>query len=221
MRTRNRIALGAGVCLAAVVTLCPSAALAGSSRGKVLIVNTGAGTVTVIDTAKKVVLGNPPVGNHPTKLVTDKRGRLAYVINPGSDDLSVINLQTLAVLDVPLGFEPSDLAITPNGTTVVILHAEPDVASGGSQFQGDYTIYDAKKGGVVRTNRLNGLGSSTHDPCGVQADNSSDAVWILDCATSKVVLIDLRKARENDSGDEVRAVLDPQTGPSFIAITSR
>jgi hypothetical protein len=34
-------------------------------------------------------------------------------------------------------------------------------------------------------------------------------------------MIDLRKAREDDSRDEVRAGLDAQTGPSFIDITSR
>jgi len=221
MRTRTRIALAVVVCLAVLLALGPSAARAGSSRGKVLIVNTNAGTVTVIDAAKKVVLGNPSVGNHPSKLVTDSQGRLAYVINPGSDDLSVINLQTFAVLNVPLGFEPSDLTITPNGTTVVILHADPDVASGGNAFKGDYTIYDAKKGSIVRTNRLNGLGSATHDPCGIKSDSSGDAVWITDCATNKAALVDLRKAREDDSGDEMRAVLDTQTNPSFIDITLR
>jgi len=222
MTARTLAALGAVVCfLGGAVVLAPPGARAGGTKGKILTVNNDGNTLTVIDQDKKEVLANAAVGNHPTKVAPDPTGRLAYVINPGSDDMSVVDLDKFSVTTIPLGFQPSDLAITPGGTTVVILHEEPDVASGGNAFKGDYTIYDAKQGAAVRTNRLNGLGEGDQEPCGITSDGSNDMMWITSCASNKVVLIDLRKARENDSGDEVRAVLDTGVSPKTIARTAR
>ncbi len=221
MTARAIAARGLVLCLAGAAALAPAAARAAGSRGRVLIVNNVTGSLTVVDTSKKVVKGNPPLGNHPTKVLSDSQGRFAYVINTGSDSMSIVNVENLSVTTVPLGFQPSDLAITPNDTTVILLHADHDIASGGEAFKGDYSIYDVKKKEIERTNDLGGVGPGDPDPCGIVMDNGGDAFWITACADDQVVLIDLKKARENDSGDEVRAVLDTETGPNDIAITPR
>jgi len=222
MTARSIAALGVVVCfLGGASLLAPAGAWAGGAKGKIVTVNTDGNSVTVINQLKKTVLDDPQVGNHPIKAIADSQGTRLYVINAGSDDMSIVNLDKFLVITIPLGFQPRDLEITPNGTTVVILHEEPDVASGGNQFKGDYSIYDAKQESVVRTNRLNGLGGGDHEPCGLVSDGSNDMMWITSCASNKVVLIDLRKARDNDSGDEVRAVLDTGAGPMQILRTSR
>lgn len=221
MTARSIAALGLVVCLGGASAFAPTPALAGGSRGKVLVVNNNSGSLTVIDTTKRAVQGNAPVGNRPTKVISDFRGSVAYVINTGSDSLSIVNLSNLAVIAFPLGFEPSDLALTPAATTLVILHQEHDIASGGGALKGDYSIVDLKQMEIVATNNLGGVGAGDPDPCGIVADNSGEFVWITSCATNKVVLIDLNKARQGDTGAEVKEVLDSETNPLNIAITAR
>jgi DNA-binding beta-propeller fold protein YncE len=135
MTARTIAALGLVVCLGGASLLAPAGVLAGGVKGKIVTINHD-GSVTVIDQLKKSVLDDPQVGNHPIEAVADAQGRSLYVINSGSDDMSVVNLDKFSVLTIPLGFQPSDLEITPNGTTVVILHEEPDVASGGTSSRG-------------------------------------------------------------------------------------
>ncbi len=222
MKARTVFALAVGVCLAAAGGLAPSAAQAGSSKGKVLIVNTDSNSVTVIDTRKREVLADVTVGNHPSKLVADSKGKFAYVINPGSDDLSIIDLNKFSVTTVPLGFEPSDLAITANGQLLIILHDDPDQSSGGDEFKGDYSIFDVKKNQVLSTNLLNGIpGSGDVEVCGVVADAGGDLAFITSCAANKVVVIILKKAQNDDSGDEVKTVIDTENNPIFMALTGK
>ena len=207
-------------CLAAALLSGPGPAWAGP-KGKVLVVNTDSDTVTLIDARKPEVVMDIPVGDRPTKLVTDRKERAAYVINIGSNQLSIIDLRELTVLDVPLGFEPSDLAVTPDGKWVVILHKDRDIAPGGKEFEGDYTILDVKKDEMA-TNFLYGAGGGS-DPkaCAMAMDPSGKYVWITSCADKTVVMIDLKKALDDNSGDEVRGMLDTQDDPSFVAATAK
>ncbi|MFQ5458736.1 MAG: YncE family protein [Myxococcota bacterium] len=211
----------AGVCLATLLAFLSSPAQAGGSKGTVLVINANSNDVTLINPKKREVITEVRVGNHPIKLVVDNKNRFAFVINQGSDDLSIINLKTLTVLDVPLGFEPRDIAATPKGDKLVILHANPEQASGGEAFKGDYSIYDVKKGELV-TNFLNGTSATGNpDVCAVAADSNGDLVWITACVSDEVVVIDLKKAMNGDSGDEVKTVLPTGANPAFIAISTK
>lgn len=209
------------VCLSGPLLLASSPARAGGSKGTVLIINASSNTVTLINANRREFIAHIPVGNHPTKLVVDEKQKLAYVINQGSDDLSIINLKNLTVLTVPLGFEPLDIAATPKGNFLVILHRDPETASGGDDFKGDYSIYEPKKGKLA-TNFLNGT-DAIGDPevCAVVVDSGGQFAWITACAAEQVVLINLKKAMRNDSGDEVRAVIDTESDPVFINITKK
>ena len=92
MKAKVYLAL-AVVCLSAPLLLAPSPARAGGSKGSLLIINASANSVTLINANRREVIADIPVGNHPTKLVVDEKQRRAYVINQGSDDLSIINLK--------------------------------------------------------------------------------------------------------------------------------
>ncbi len=208
------------VCLAVPLLVVPRPAWAGP-QGKVLVINTDSDTVTLIDARKPKVVMDIRVGDQPTKLAMDGMQTKAFVINTGSDDLSIINLRNLTVLDVPLGFEPSDVAATPDGKMVLILHKDRNLAPGGVAFEGDYSIYDVKKGELA-TNYLYGPNAGP-DPqaCAMAVDSSGKFAWITSCADDTVVMIDLKKALDDNSGDEVKAILATQDNPSFVAVTAK
>ena len=220
MKAKAYLAVGL-VCLCAPLLLASPPARAGGSKGTVLIINSSADTVTLINARKREVIADVRVGNHPTKLVVDEKQKFAYVINQGSHDLSIIDLKKLTVLNVPLGFEPLDIATTPKGQTLIILHRDPEIASGGDDFKGDYSLYDVKKGELV-TNFLNGTDAPGNpEVCAVSSDTNGKLIWITACAANQVVVIELKKAMKDDSGDEVKAVIDTQTNPEFIVITKK
>jgi DNA-binding beta-propeller fold protein YncE len=178
--------------------------------------------VTIIDTAKDEVITDLQVGNHPSKLITDDKGQFAYVINPGSDNLSIIDLKKFTVLTVPLGFSPSDLALSLKNRYLVILHQDPEQTSAGPELKGDYSIYDVKKEEVVATNFLNGIDATGNaDVCGVVAPDKGDMAYITSCAANQVVAIKVKKAINSNSGDEVKDVFDTQDNPIFTAITGK
>lgn len=209
------------ICLAVPLLLAPGRAW-GGAKGKVLVVNTESDTVTLIDARKPEVVTDIRVGDRPTKVVLDGKQTTAFVMNIGSKDLSIIDLRRLTVLDVPLGFEPSDLAATADGKMVIILHKDRDLAPAGKDFEGDYSIYDVRKGEMA-TNFLYGAGGGSSDPkvCGMGLDAKGKFAWITSCADDVVVMIDLKKALDDNSGDEVKAMLDTQDDPSFVAVTAK
>ncbi|MDP3936862.1 MAG: hypothetical protein Q8R92_01855 [Deltaproteobacteria bacterium] len=207
-------------CLAVPLLIAPRPAWAGP-QGKVLVINTDSDTVTLIDARKPEVVMDIRVGDRPTKLAMNVKQTMAYVINIGSNDLSIIDLRNLTVLDVPLGFEPVDVAATPDGKMVLILHKDRSLAPGGKDFEGDYSIYDVKKGELA-TNYLYGSGGGADpDACAMAVDATGKFAWITSCADDTVVMIELKKALDDNSGDEVKAILDTQDDPSFVAVTAK
>ncbi len=72
------------------------------------VVNSGDGTVSVIDTATNTVVGTPiPVGREPYGVAVTPDGKHAYVANRGSNNVSVIDTATnLVVATVVVGNVP-------------------------------------------------------------------------------------------------------------------
>jgi YVTN family beta-propeller protein len=60
--------------------------------GKLLSVNAGSNTVSVIDPVALIEEVRIPVGNGPRSLVVDRTGRRAYVINSLSDSISILDI---------------------------------------------------------------------------------------------------------------------------------
>jgi YVTN family beta-propeller protein len=89
------------------------------------VVNSGDGTVSVIDTATNTVVGLPiPVGKEPFGVDVTPDGKHAYVANRGSNNVSVIDTATnMVVATVVVGNVPFNVAITPDGNHAYVANA--------------------------------------------------------------------------------------------------
>lgn len=70
----------------------------------------------MIDTGTNSVLANVGVGKEPVDVAITPDGSRAYVVNKGSNTVSVIGVATLSVIDnIVVGKEPAGIAIAPDG----------------------------------------------------------------------------------------------------------
>lgn len=108
----------------------------------VFVANFDDGTLSVIDPRSKTVMGDPiRVGDGPLALAAAADGRLLYIANFLSKDVSVVRTETLEVVGtIPVDGQPVDLALTSNGRRLLILHIDPD-----GVLPGGLTILDTKK----------------------------------------------------------------------------
>ncbi len=100
---------------AAFLALLAPRALAGTA----LVVDQGAGTVSVIDTQANRETGSPiKVGAVPLGIAITPNAKTAYVTNFGSGTVSVIDVQRREVVGSPIqvGPQPAGIAIAPDGT---------------------------------------------------------------------------------------------------------
>ncbi|WP_162465068.1 Ig-like domain-containing protein [Mycolicibacterium sp. CBMA 335] len=176
---------------------------------------TGAGTVSVINTATDSVIASVSVGPEPFGIAITPNGSTAYVINtPGS--VSVINTATNTVTNtITVSGQPLGVAANPNGATVyvatsagisVINTATNTVtatvpangAFGVAVSPNGHTVYLATSGGVevidtatnvVTTTIPGGATQVAVSPDGnfVYATNSGETVTVIDTATNTVI----------------------------------
>ncbi|MCP3177773.1 hypothetical protein MJO47_11720 [Desulfuromonas sp. KJ2020] len=93
---------------------------------KGLISNSDAGTLSVFEKRSSQVVGVLTVGRQPKGLALDSRQRRAYVALAGDDSLAAIDLINEKVQDklrLRAGDGPSELAISPDGGTLVTANA--------------------------------------------------------------------------------------------------
>lgn len=84
------------------LTVSPSFAVA--ANGKLYATNPTAGTLSVVDYANTAVLGAVPVGTNPVHAVFSLESAYVFVINKGSNDISVVDTNTRTVVaTVPTG----------------------------------------------------------------------------------------------------------------------
>ena len=113
--TRSFMALVAVMLVMGLSAMAPPAEAAPFAY----VVNSGDGTVSVIDTATNTVVGLPiPVGKEPFGVDVTPDGKHAYVANRGSNNVSVIDAATNKVVaTVAVGNVPFNVAVTRMGTT--------------------------------------------------------------------------------------------------------
>ena len=105
----------------------PGAVAATNSRA--YLVNSAAGTVTVINTIDGTVVSTIPVGTNPVAVVVKADGRTAYVADAGNRSIAVINTATNTVRrQIALRFTPTALAISPSGGALYIGNATGKMA---------------------------------------------------------------------------------------------
>jgi YVTN family beta-propeller protein len=87
------------------------------------------GTVSVVDTARRAVVAEIPVGLHPSGMALDAAANRLYVANAHSDTVSVIDTsanQVVSTLHVGIrpgaliGSTPNALALSPDGGTLYV-----------------------------------------------------------------------------------------------------
>ena len=72
--------------------------------------------VSSIDTATNTVTDTVKVGSDPYGVAISPDGKMVYVANSGSNNISIINTDANTVTaTVPLGNQPEGIAITPDG----------------------------------------------------------------------------------------------------------
>jgi len=70
----------------------------------------------MVDIAGQQVMATIPVGKNPQDLAWSPDGRFAYVVNQGSNTVSVIDSETNQVAaTVPTGAAPTSIAMMPDG----------------------------------------------------------------------------------------------------------
>ncbi len=82
--------------------------------GEIMIIRPFSEAISTAKTAMAPVMGTITVGNFPRSLILDPEGRKIYVVNRGSDNVSVIDKTTSREEKViPVGKKPYGIAMFP------------------------------------------------------------------------------------------------------------
>lgn len=155
--------------------------------GKILVTNSGASDVSVLDPSRNEITTNIKVGLYPHGIIVSPNGKHAYVANTGPDTgsggsrlLSVIDVDAEKVSsEVEVGLAPHSVAMTPDGRTLYT-----------TCFDG-LAIVDTESG-VVRAAlegqaRSNGIAVTPDGRHTYVVNCWQNAVSVLDTATDEVV----------------------------------
>ncbi len=152
-------------------------ATAAGAQTNAYVVNSAAGTVSVIDTAGRLVIGAIPVGLAPRHVVVTPDGTRAYVSNGGSDSVSVIDTASNTVVaTIAVGDDPSTLAVSPDGERLYVTVA-------GGLVQAIETIGNS----VLATIPVGAGGEMAVTPDGARVYVAAGLIHVLDTATNTVV----------------------------------
>jgi len=84
------------------------------NSGEIMIIRPFSEAISTVKTAMAPVMGTITVGNSPRSLILDTEGRKIYVVNRGSDNVSVIDKTTSREEKViPVGKKPYGIAMFP------------------------------------------------------------------------------------------------------------
>jgi len=138
----------------------------------------GSDSVTLFEKTSGLVAGIVPTESRPTGLVLDPAKRRAYVADAGRDTIEVIGLLEQTVLDrleLRGGDEPLELALTPDGRTLL------------SANSGSNTVSLIDADGLVERTRIQ-VGSN---PTSILVDREGKRAWVFNTAESTLSVIDI------------------------------
>ena len=88
------------------------------------MVNSGAGTVSVIDTASASVVATVTVGANPVAIAVDSTRHLAYVVNKAANSVSILDETTNTVTGtLPVGQGPIAVVVDTGTNTIFVADA--------------------------------------------------------------------------------------------------
>jgi YVTN family beta-propeller protein len=149
--------------------------------------------VSVIDTATNTVIGAPiQVGTFIPLLIgiaITPNGSSVYVANNGSGTVSVIATASNTVVDtIPVGTNPSGIAITPDGTHAYVVDSNVGAANGAAS---NVFVIDIATNTVVHTIPVGsypvGIAITPDGTHAYVANAGSGSISVIDIATNSVV----------------------------------
>jgi len=91
---------------------------------RVIAVNNGGGSISLIDLTTKAVK-EFPVGDHPWGIDLSADGSTAYVVLQGANAVAMFDLDELRVVrTIPVGARPAYVAVSPDGSTIYVSEAD-------------------------------------------------------------------------------------------------
>ena len=138
-------------------------------------VETGEGTVSVIDAATNTLIATVPVESSPVGVAITPDGTKAYVANRGSDIVSVIDTATNTVTAmVNVGSGPTGVVVTPDGKKAYVTNL----------YGSDVSIIDTATNTVTATVPVGDY------PFGVAITPDGAKVYVSNAGSSTVSVID-------------------------------
>jgi YVTN family beta-propeller protein len=174
----------------------PSGVAVDSAVGTVYVVNSGGGSVSVIDEATGTVTATIAVGIAPTGIAVDPAAGTVYVVNHATDTLSVIDEATGTVTaTIAVGSGAAGVAVDPTtGNVYVTDHAASSVS-----------VIDAA------TNSVTGTIAVGAEPAGVAVDSTTGTVYVTNTTDGTVSVID-------EATGTVTATIGVGTQPAGVAV---
>jgi YVTN family beta-propeller protein len=192
------------------------------------VANRGSNDVTVFDKKSFQVFEVIATGRRPSGMALDQRARRLYVALSGDDSVEVIDVLAGRVLDpvrLTPGDEPVELALTPDGRTLLSANKSSNTVS---------VLDPASRFEVVRIPVGNGPRSITIDPTGRRAfvfngfSNSVSVIEVGARAVVRTIPTDPGPVRGafNRRGDRLYVIHEISSyvtviNPSTLAVTGR
>lgn len=162
------------------------------------VTNEESGTVSVVDRTKNQVVSVIQVGRAPRGIVVEPEGRRAFVLNGGDDTITVIDVNSQAVLhtfNIEAQARARELAISPLGRTLYAANTSLNSVS----------VIDTASLGVTATVPV-GI-----SPVAVAVDPRSTRVLVANQGSNSVSLIDTFSNR-------VVGTVQVDQGPVYISV---
>jgi YVTN family beta-propeller protein len=180
--------------------VAPAWVVARSDSARVYVLNSGSGTVSVIDTATDLVIGSVPVGpsiNCAGQLQScgfmlyDKARTRLYVTNPASTKVAVLDASTdaltlLAMVDLTTapnsvcvgGCSPLSITVLPDGSRAYAATYQLNSLTGTPYISAGVTVINTSSNTAIRAIALGSTSIDTANPtgCGPPAPPSASPV---------------------------------------------
>ncbi len=167
--------------MSALVISVSSGLAVGASASKLLVADYDDNMVYVVDPGSGRLLKNISVGSNPVKVVVDPTGVLAYVLQEGDSNISIINIERESVeRTIPSGDQPTNMAISPDGLKLYV-----------TSFNNNAVYVINTKNGNQDNIMHVGSGPSeivfTSDGIACVANSIDNAIMVIDTSGSKPV----------------------------------
>ncbi len=209
-----------------------------SPNGRYAMFSRLGSSVFILDTATHAITGAINVGPSPAEIVFSSGGLKAYVAVENSNSVAVVNTSTNAVTHIPVGVNPWGLAISRDGSRLLVSNVVDDTVtviattdnsiiatiSVGDWPRGIAFTHDGRKAYVANmssheisiidltSNEVDSTLAGFSGPTGITVSPDGSEAWVANLSAGTVSVI-------NTSTDEVTWTINVGLNPNRIAFT--